>query len=74
LLQPKGRIVADVETRQSGVRREDRRWETHHSVSRWFPWVLVGADAVGTLAEAAGFRLVSTDEVADRSVVVLQAV
>jgi SAM-dependent methyltransferase len=74
LLHPKGRIVADVETRQSGVRREDRRWETHHSVSRWFPWVLVGADAVSALAEAAGFGLVSMDEVADRSVVVLQAV
>lgn len=74
LLHPKGRIVADVESRQSGVRREDRRWETHHAVSRWFPWVLVGADAVGTLAEATGFRLVSADEVADRSVVVLQAV
>ena len=53
---------------------EDRRWETHHAVSRWFPWVLVGADAVGALAEAAGFHVVSTDEVADRSVVVLQAV
>ena len=43
-------------------------------MSRWFPWVVVGADAVGALAEAAGFHLVSTDEVADRSVVVLQAV
>ena len=74
LLHPHGRIVADVERRQSGVRNEDRRWETHHAVSRWFPWVLVGADAVGALAEAAGFRVVSTDEVADRSVVVLQAV
>jgi SAM-dependent methyltransferase len=74
LLHPLGRIVADVESRQSGVHREERRWETHHAVSRWFPWVLVGADAVGALAEAAGFRLVSTEEVADRSVVVLQAV
>lgn len=74
LLHPGGHIVADVERRPCGVRREHRRWETHHSVSRWFPWVLVGADAVGTLAEAAGFRLVSNDEVADRSVVVLQAV
>jgi len=74
LLHPGGHIVADVESRSCGVRREHRRWETHHSVSRWFPWVLVGADAVGSLAEAAGFHLVSTDEVADRSVVVLQAV
>ena len=74
LLHPRGRIVADVESRLSGVRREVRRWETHHSVSRWFPWVVVGADAVGALAEAAGFHLVSTDEVGDRSVVVLQAV
>ena len=74
LLHPEGRIVADVESHPCGLRREDRRWETHHAVSRWFPWVLVGADAVGTLAEAAGFHLVSTDEVADRSVVVLQAV
>ena len=74
LLHPEGRIVADVESHPCGVRREDRRWETHHAVSRWFPWVLVGADAVGALAEAAGFHLVSTDEVADRSVVVLRAV
>ena len=74
LLSPSGRIVADVESHPCGVRREDRRWETHHAVSRWFPWVLVGADAVGALAETAGFHVVSTDEVADRSVVVLQAV
>jgi len=74
LLHPEGRVVADVERSQSGVRSEDRRWETHQAVSRWFPWVLVGADAVGALAEAAGFHVVSTDEVADRSVVVLQAV
>ena len=74
LLHPRGRIVADVESQHSGVQREDRRWETHHTVSRWFPWVVVGADAVGALAEAAGFHLVSTDEVGDRSVVVLQAV
>jgi len=74
LLRPLGHVVADVERHPCGVRREDRRWETHHAVSRWFPWVLVGADAVGALAEAAGFHLVSTDEVADRSVVVLRAV
>jgi len=74
LLHPTGRIVADVESRMSGVRPDVRRWETDHTVSRWFPWVLVGADAIGTLAESAGFHLVSADEVADRSVVVLQAV
>ena len=74
LLHPEGRVVADVERHPCGVRREDRRWETHHAVSRWFPWVLVGADAVGAVAKAAGLRVVSTDEVADRSVVVLQAV
>jgi SAM-dependent methyltransferase len=73
LLHPGGHIVADVERRPCGVRREHRRWETHHSVSRWFPWVLVGSDAIGSLAEAAGFRLVSRYEVADRSVEVLQA-
>jgi len=73
VLHPKGRIVADVESRRSGVHREHRRWETHQAVTGWFPWVLVGADAVGPLAEAAGFDLISTDEVEDRCVVVLQA-
>ncbi|HEY1466824.1 MAG TPA: hypothetical protein VGF11_07200, partial [Acidimicrobiales bacterium] len=67
-----GVVVAEVDSRASGVTREYRRWETAHSVGRWFPWAHVGSDALGTMAEATGFLLAEAVDFGDRFVVVLQ--
>ena len=64
--------MADVESRQSGVVREDRRWETHHSVGSWFPWAHVGSDAITALAESAGYLVASAVHVRDRCIVALE--
>lgn len=71
LLAPHGTVVAEVETCTSGVRNERRRWETHHSVTGWFSWSRVGADAVHALAGAAGFAVTSSDDVSGRHLVTL---
>jgi SAM-dependent methyltransferase len=72
LLHPGGVVVVEVDAASRGVTREYRRWETHHSVGKWFPWAHVGNDAISTLAESAGFLLVSAVHVADRFIVALQ--
>ena len=72
LLRPGGGVVAEFETHPSGVQTERRRWETHHSVGRWFPWALVGCDAAEALAQATGFLLVSAVEFSERCVVVMR--
>lgn len=73
LLHPAGVVVAEVDAHASGVSHEYRRWETIHNVGRWFPWAHVGSDAVTTLADSAGFLLVSAMHFCDRFVVTLQA-
>jgi SAM-dependent methyltransferase len=73
LLAPHGTVVAEVEVGDSGVRNERRRWETHHSVTGWFAWSRVGADAVHELAGAAGFAVTSTSDVSGRHFVTLSS-
>jgi SAM-dependent methyltransferase len=72
LLHAEGVVVVEVDASSRGVAREYRRWETHHSVGKWFPWAHVGSDAISALAESAGFLLVSAVHVADRLIVALQ--
>jgi SAM-dependent methyltransferase len=74
LLRPNGTVIAEIDSRPIGVCREFLRWETDRSVGRWFPWALVGTDAAGDLAKAAGLRLVSDVEVSGRFIVVMRAV
>lgn len=71
LLAPNGTVIAEVEAEESGVRHERRRWETRHTVTGWFAWSRVGADAVHALAEAAGLKVRSAADVSDRHLVVL---
>ena len=71
LLRPHGTVVAEVEAGTTGVCNERRRWETHHSVTGWFSWSRVGADAMHALAGAAGFVVTSTDDVSGRHLVTL---
>ena len=74
LLHPDGAVVVEVDAASNGVTREYRRWETDHSVGKWFPWAHVGSDAISALAESAGFRLISAAHVADRCIVALRLV
>jgi SAM-dependent methyltransferase len=74
LLDPQGVVVAEIDTRATGVTREYRRWETDHSVGRWFPWAHVGSDALAALAESAGFILTDAVDFGERFVAVLQVV
>jgi SAM-dependent methyltransferase len=74
LLHPQGLLVAEVEVLPVGVTKEYLRWETDHAVGSWFPWAKVGIDVTGSLAEASGFALASTQEVSDRVIVAMRAV
>jgi SAM-dependent methyltransferase len=59
LLHSEGQVVAEVDSRTTGICTSVQRWETNHCVGRWFPWAHVGSDAARSLADAAGL-LVST--------------
>jgi hypothetical protein len=60
LIAPTGRIVAEVAPHGVGVRTRHVRLRSAAGVSEPFPWTVVGADAVGAVAEAAGLRLSAT--------------
>ena len=72
LVVPDGRVIVEVDSLPIGVCRDYVRWETEHSVGRWFPWAHVGGDAASTLADAAGLRLVSALDVSGRHIVVMR--
>jgi hypothetical protein len=46
--------------------------ETEYVISEWFPWMEVGADAIGALAAAAGFALIDLHDDGDRWFVTLE--
>ena len=72
LVVPDGWVIVEVDSLPVGVCRDYVRWETDHSVGRWFPWAHVGGDAASTLADAAGLRLVSALDVSGRYIVVMR--
>lgn len=57
LLAPRGLILAELEAPGTGVRRRRVRLEDGASVSGWFAWASVGADALAGPARAAGLRV-----------------
>jgi SAM-dependent methyltransferase len=57
LLAPGGRVVADLAPPGTGTRTRRIRLQTTELTSRSFPWAVVGADAIGRLAVAAGLRV-----------------
>jgi SAM-dependent methyltransferase len=54
LVRPNGLVLAEVEPPGAGWRRYRARLERDDQRSAWFPWSIVGADAVEELAYAAG--------------------
>ncbi len=71
LLHPTGLVVAEIDSRPTGVSTRLQRWETHHHVGRWFPWAHVGSDAVEVLAASSGLVLQKTVALWGRCVVAL---
>jgi SAM-dependent methyltransferase len=74
LLHDHGEVIVEVDAAATGVSHEYRRWETDHSVGKWFPWAHVGSDALCTLAESVGFFLVDAVHICDRFIAVLRVV
>lgn len=74
LLHPSGLVVAEIDSRQSGVSTRLQRWETHHHVGRWFPWAHVGSDAAEALATSSGLVLRRTVERWGRCIVAMSVV
>jgi SAM-dependent methyltransferase len=72
LLAPKGRIVVDLAPPGTGLRHRSLRLQTALLQSRPFPWTLVGADAIGTLAVGAGLSVCALHSFDDRWFAVLE--
>ncbi len=73
LLVPGGRVVADLAPPGAGVRRASLTIRTDRQHSRPFPWAIVGADAVGGVAEAAGLVVRESRQVTGRWFALLEA-
>lgn len=71
LLEPGGRVVAEVEPQLSWITSFWARIETAHHRSRPFRWAVVGAAAVPSLARAAGLDVLEQYDEAGRSFAVL---
>ena len=60
LLVPDGIVIVEVEppaSHRAGWRPCRARLERGRSLGPWFPWAVVGADAIAELARGAGLRL-----------------
>ena len=71
LLAPAGRAVVDVAPPGAGAVTHDLVIRTTSGTSRPFRWTVVGVDAIGPLAAAAGFASYVAHEVGGRWFVVL---
>ncbi|MFD4444818.1 class I SAM-dependent DNA methyltransferase [Nocardia sp. NPDC058519] len=74
LLAPGGLVVAEVDPPSTGIHCEYLRWETPHSVGRWYRWARIGTDAVHRVAAAAGLHVASVIETSGRFVVTMQVI
>jgi SAM-dependent methyltransferase len=72
LLTPGGRIVTDLAPPGAGVRTRSLRLQTAALECRPFPWSVVGADAIGTLALGAGLSVLGLHSHGDRWFAVLE--
>ena len=73
LLAPGGRVVADLAPPGTGLHSGSVRLSAGGLTSEPFPWAVVGADAMPSVATAAGFAA-ETHDVGDRWVGVLAGV
>lgn len=57
LLNPEGKVVAEVGLPGTPLRRELVRLRVPQGTGPWFPWAWTGTDQIGRLAAAAGLRV-----------------
>jgi len=62
LLAPEGRVVVDLAPPGRGLRVGMVRLQVRGSVSRGFPWAVIGADAVTDVASSAGLEVAALHE------------
>jgi SAM-dependent methyltransferase len=60
VMVPGGRVIAEVADHGRGLVRERRRLRVDGRLSASFEWAVVGLDAIGDVAAAAGMQVVST--------------
>jgi SAM-dependent methyltransferase len=66
LLAPRGRVVVDLAPYGLGIQTASVMLRTERQSSRPFAWTVVGAEAIGAIAQAAGFSVDGTHEYAGR--------
>ena len=66
LVRPGGTIAVETDPRASGIRRGRARLERGSEVGGWFPWAVVGPDALPALARASGLVHRATRQVEGR--------
>jgi SAM-dependent methyltransferase len=66
VLVPGGTVIAEVSDHGTGLVRERRRLRVDGRLSVPFDWAVVGLDAIGEVAAAAGMRVVSTRSIGGR--------
>lgn len=66
LMTPDGQVIAEVADAGAGFVRERRRLRVDGRLSAHFEWAVVGLDAIGSVAEQAGMRVVRTRTVGGR--------
>ena len=72
LLRPGGTVIAEVEAPGTGWRSCRARLEREREAGRWFPWAVVGCDAIGAIAAAAGLAALDVRRLEGRWIVWLQ--
>lgn len=72
LIDPRGRVVVELEEPGSGLRVGSIHLECGGERSRPFPWALVGVDVIGSLADEVGLRVHSTHQHGTRWSAVLE--
>jgi len=72
LLRPGGTVIAEVEAPGTGWRSCRARLEREREAGRWFPWAVVGCDAVAAIAAATALAVSDVRELEGRWIVWLQ--
>lgn len=66
LLSPGGQVLVEIEPPSCETRSVRLRLEGPSDVSEWFPWAWVGADAISSIAEASGLKVIDLWTTGDR--------
>ena len=72
LLAPAGRVVVDLDPPGTGLTTHWARLRSASADSHPFPWAFVGADAIGSVADAVGFDVAGPEQSHDRWFAVLE--